>query len=164
MNRDKENRSQKTGYNTQFSFLCCSSRALWIIAAILFQVLVATTSARAGNESLPHPAICSGFGVNILFTGEPHDLDMIAATGFKFIRMDLVWSGIERVKGAYDFDTSGYDALTRGCVKRGIQIPYILDYNNKLYESDRSVSGMIGRTMVRIRMKESINSARYVTT
>jgi len=102
-------------------------------------------SARAEIESLPHPAIPNGFGVNIHFTGEPRDLDMIAAAGFKFIRMDLAWSRVERVKGVYDFDTSGYDTLTKGCTKRDIHVLYILDYSNKLYESERSVRTEAGR-------------------
>lgn len=40
---------------------------------------------------------------------------------------------------------SGYDALTNGCTERGIRILYILDYSNKLYESDRSVCTEAGR-------------------
>jgi hypothetical protein len=101
--------------------------------------------ARAGIEALPHPAIPNGFGVNIHFTGEPHDLDMIAEAGFKFIRMDLVWSRIEKVKGIYEFDKAGYDALTKGCTERGINILYILDYSNKLYEADQSIRTEAGR-------------------
>ena len=116
-----------------------------IFFTFVFLVTVPDPSARAGIESLPHPVIPNGFGVNIHFTGEPRDLDMIAAAGFKFIRMDLAWSSIERVKGVYDFDTSGYDALTKGCAKRGIHILYILDYSNKHYESDRSVRTEAGR-------------------
>ncbi|OHB72897.1 MAG: hypothetical protein A2Z25_03230 [Planctomycetes bacterium RBG_16_55_9] len=108
-------------------------------------VCFALLPVRAGAKSLPHPAIPNGFGVNIHFTGEPRDLDMIAEAGFKFIRMDLGWSRVERVKGVYDFDKSGYDALTNGCTKRGIQILYILDYSNELYESDRSVRTQAGR-------------------
>jgi len=88
---------------------------------------------------LPELAIPNGFGVNIHFTGEPKDLDLIRDGGFKFIRMDFGWSGIEREKGAYNFESTGYDALTDGCSKRGIRILYILDYSNRLYESDRSV-------------------------
>lgn len=86
-----------------------------------------------------------GLGVNIHFTGEPKDLDLIADCGFRFIRMDLVWSSIEKEKGIYKFEETGYDALTEGCWKRGIKILYILDYSNKLYESDRSVQTEEGR-------------------
>lgn len=86
-----------------------------------------------------------GLGVNIHFTGEPKDLDLIADCGFRFIRMDLVWSSVEREKGVYKFEETGYDALTEGCLKRGIRPLYILDYSNKLYEPDHSVRTEEGR-------------------
>jgi hypothetical protein len=94
---------------------------------------------------LPAPVIPSGFGVNIHFTGEPKDLDLIAEAGFKFIRMDFSWSGIEREKGVYNFQSTGYDALTEACIKRGISMLYILDYSNRLYESEQSVRTPEGR-------------------
>ena len=72
-------------------------------------------------------------GVNIHFTtGRNEDLDMIAAAGFKFIRMDFTWEKIERIKGIYDW--SDYDDLTANLEKRGISAIYILDYSNSLYE------------------------------
>jgi len=94
---------------------------------------------------LPELTIPSGFGVNIHFTGDPKDLDLIRDGGFKFIRMDLGWGGIEREKGNYNFERTGYDALTDGCSKRVIRILYILDYSNHLYESDQSVRTEEGR-------------------
>ena len=94
---------------------------------------------------LPTLTVPNGFGVNIHFRGQPRDLDLIADAGFKFIRMDLTWEAIERRKGVYEFEKSGYDALTEGCSKRGIRILYILDYSNRLYESDRSVRTEKGR-------------------
>jgi hypothetical protein len=98
-----------------------------------------------GAVPLPELTVPNGFGVNIHFKGEPPDLDLIADAGFKFIRMDLTWSAVERKKGVYEFEKSGYDALTKGCSKRGIRILYILDYSNRLYESDRSVRTEQGR-------------------
>jgi hypothetical protein len=94
---------------------------------------------------LPALTVPNGFGVNIHFRGEPRDLDLITDAGFKFIRMDLTWETVERRKGIYEFEKSGYDALTEGCSKRGICILYILDYSNRLYESDRSVRTEQGR-------------------
>ncbi len=94
---------------------------------------------------LPALTVPNGFGVNIHFRDQPRDLDLIADAGFKFIRMDLTWEAIERKKGVYDFEKSGYDNLTKGCSKRGIRILYILDYSNRLYESDRSVRTEQGR-------------------
>jgi hypothetical protein len=82
---------------------------------------------------LPPPVIPAGVGVNIHFTrGREADLDMIAAAGFKFVRMDFTWQGIERKKGEYDW--SAYDELTANLEKRGLRALYILDYSNPLYE------------------------------
>lgn len=114
---------------------------LFVSFVVLFQSAVFVPA----SESLPQLTIPNGFGVNIHFKGEPRDLNKISAAGFKFIRMDLSWSGVEKNKGVYDFVKSGYDALTYGCTKRGIRILYILDYSNKLYEQDRSVRTEDGR-------------------
>jgi hypothetical protein len=74
-----------------------------------------------------------GVGVNIHFVrGHERDLDMIAAAGCKFIRMDFRWAGIERTKGEYDW--SGYDELTANLQKRGLRAIYNFDYSNPLYE------------------------------
>lgn len=72
-------------------------------------------------------------GVNIHFvTGHEKDLDMIAAAGIRFIRMDFVWETIERNKGIYDW--TDYDELTENIKRRGLRPIYILDYSNPLYE------------------------------
>jgi hypothetical protein len=84
---------------------------------------------------LPEPVIPAGVGVNIHFVkGHERDLDMIAAAGFKFVRMDFTWAGIERKRGEYDW--SGYEELTANLEKRGIRALYILDYSNPLYEEE----------------------------
>ncbi|MHC4308603.1 MAG: cellulase family glycosylhydrolase [Planctomycetota bacterium] len=117
-----------------------------VLACVIIGI---TSSARVTGEQaaiqLPTLAVPNGFGVNIHFRSEPRDLDLIADAGFKFIRMDLTWEAIEREKGVYEFEKSGYDTLTKGCLKRGIRILYILDYSNRLYESDRSVRTEQGR-------------------
>ena len=123
----------------------CHLRLLFLLATILFLAIAAFSPVAVAAEPLPAPAIPDSFGVNIHFTGIPRDLKMIADAGFKFIRMDLAWSRVERTKGEYDFMESGYDALTLGCEKLGIRVLYILDYSNKLYESDRSVRTEAGR-------------------
>ncbi|MHC4204484.1 MAG: cellulase family glycosylhydrolase [Planctomycetota bacterium] len=119
-------------------------RLLFAFAVVFFLVISAFSQAK-GAQPLPGPTIPDGFGVNIHFTGLPRDLKMIADAGFKFIRMDLVWSRVEQTKGEYDFKESGYDSLTLGCEKLGIRVLYILDYSNKLYETDRSVRTEAGR-------------------
>ena len=75
--------------------------------------------------------VCAG--VNIHFAGgHEKDLDLIAAAGFKFIRMDFGWQSTEREKGIYNW--SAYDELTSNLEKRGMRAIYILDYSNSLYE------------------------------
>ena len=86
-------------------------------------------------HELPQQVIPEGVGVNIHFTtGHTKDLDLIAAAGFKFIRMDFGWSGIERSKG--DYDWAGYEELLGNLDKRGIRAVFILDYSNPLYEPE----------------------------
>lgn len=88
---------------------------------------------------LPAPVVPAGVGVNIHFTrGREADLDLIAAAGFKFIRMDFTWAGIERKKGEYDW--SAYDELAANLEKRGLRAIYILDYSNALYEETITVT------------------------
>lgn len=82
---------------------------------------------------LPETTVGAGMGVNIHFTrGNTQDLDKIQAAGFKFIRMDFGWAGIEHKKGEYDW--SAYDELTANLDQRGIRAYYILDYSHPLYE------------------------------
>lgn len=86
------------------------------------------------NFPLPDLTVSSGWGVNIHFTDEqPGELAQISKAGFKWVRMDLIWSGIEREKGKYDF--SAYDRLMAGLKKNHIRPLFILDYGNDLYES-----------------------------
>jgi len=82
---------------------------------------------------IPDRVLPDGVGVNIHFTrGHEQDLDMIAAAGFRLVRMDFLWGRTERRKGEYDW--SDYDILTSELDKRGIRAYYILDYSNPLYE------------------------------
>ncbi|MGH7979797.1 MAG: cellulase family glycosylhydrolase [Limisphaerales bacterium] len=93
---------------------------------------------------LPLSALASPFlegtlpatmGVNIHFIrGHDRDLDMIAAAGFRFARMDFLWGETEQTKGRYDW--SEYDDLTANLERRGIRPYYILDYSNPIYETD----------------------------
>ena len=88
---------------------------------------------------LPAPVLPEGVGVNIHFTtGHAKDLDLIAAGGFKFIRMDFHWSGIERKRGEYNW--SEYDELTANLEQRGLRAIYILDYSNPLYEDTITIT------------------------
>jgi hypothetical protein len=85
------------------------------------------------SQELPEATIPQGAGVNIHFvTGHTEDLDLIQAAGFKFIRMDFGWAGIETQKGQYRW--SEYEQLLDNLDKRGIRAVLILDYSNPLYE------------------------------
>jgi hypothetical protein len=85
------------------------------------------------TAQIPSPVIPNGVGVNIHFvTGQTEDLDMIAAAGFKFIRMDFSWETTEPKKGEYDW--KAYDELTANLDRRGIRAIYILDYIHWAYE------------------------------
>jgi len=130
--------------NSNASHLLLYIRLLFAFA-VVFSPVTAVFSQATGAQPLPGPTIPDGFGVNIHFTGIPRDLHMIADAGFKFIRMDLVWSRIEQEKGEYYFKESGYDSLTLACEKLGIRVLYILDYSNMIYETDRSVRTEAGR-------------------
>lgn len=82
---------------------------------------------------IPSATIPSGVGVNIHFvTGRTEDLDMIAAGGFKFIRMDFSWESTEPKRGEYNW--KAYDELTANLERRGIRAIYILDYVHSAYE------------------------------
>lgn len=91
-------------------------------------VLVDTPSPELPGRVIPEP-----LGVNIHFTqAEPGEADLLAAGGFRFVRMDLFWHTIEReIPGRYDF--SAYDSLVETMAARNIRIVFILDYGNDLY-------------------------------
>ncbi len=92
---------------------------------------LAALAAQAAD--LPDLVLPQGVGVNIHFTrGHERDLDLIAAAGFKFIRMDFGWGGTERKRGEYNW--AEYEELTANLEKRGLRAIYILDYSNPLYE------------------------------
>jgi hypothetical protein len=82
---------------------------------------------------LPKPGEIGSMGVNIHFTDpKPGEMEQIAAAGFKWIRMDFAWAGIERVRGQYDF--SAYERLLAHLQKFNIRAIFILDYGNDIYE------------------------------
>ena len=85
------------------------------------------------GAQIPGSVIPDGFGVNIHFVqGHERDLDLIAAAGCKFVRMDFGWQEIERSPGVYDW--SAYDDLCAQLRARGLRAIYILDYVHPAYE------------------------------
>lgn len=97
-------------------------------------LLLAGWLSLASAADLPPLTLPAGVGVNIHFNrGHTADLDRIAAAGFKFVRMDLGWEGIERTRGEYDWSAS--DELLGNLERRGLRAILILDYSNPLYEA-----------------------------
>jgi hypothetical protein len=99
----------------------------------------------AGGAEIPEPVLPAGVGVNIHFvTGQEEDLNMIAAAGFKFVRMDFHWEAIETSKGEYHW--AGYEELLLNLDERGLRAILILDYSHPLYEeSVTSPNPMTGK-------------------
>ncbi|HJZ81237.1 MAG TPA: cellulase family glycosylhydrolase [Pyrinomonadaceae bacterium] len=78
------------------------------------------------------PAMDQSFGVNIHFTDpQPGEIKMIAAAGFRWVRMDFKWDLTEPGPGRYDF--SPYDRLVKELAPFGLRAMFILDYGNPLY-------------------------------
>jgi len=96
-------------------------------------LLTSLTAGAVQAADLPELVLPQGVGVNIHFTRDhERDLDLIAAAGCKFIRMDFGWGGTERKKGEYNW--ADYDELTANLERRGLRAIYIFDYSNPLYE------------------------------
>jgi polysaccharide biosynthesis protein PslG len=107
----------------------------------------------------PPLVVPEGVGVNIHFTrGHERDLDLMAAAGIKWIRMDFGWGGSERKKGEYNW--ADYDELTANLEKRGLRAIYIFDYSNGLYEdsvvSRNPISGAEHRDTASPQKPESV--------
>jgi hypothetical protein len=84
------------------------------------------------HPSLPAAGSLDGLGVNIHFTDpKPGELEMIAASGVKWVRMDMFWASIEKRKGVYNF--SAYDPLVAALARLKLRAVFVLDYGNGLY-------------------------------
>ena len=66
-----------------------------------------------------------------------HDLDMIRMAGFRTVRMDILWSEVEKQPGVFDFRK--YDWAINGLLKRGIRPMVILGLGNSLYTKGLSI-------------------------
>ncbi len=116
-----------------------------LIGVILSGLTLAWSAMTAPpHTALPSAVVPDGFGVNIHFTdARPGELEMLAAAGFRWVRMDLIWSGTEKRAGEYDF--SAYDRLLAALEVRKIRALFILDYGNALYEAESAVTTEAGR-------------------
>ncbi len=94
----------------------------------------ADTNCKFGGPPAREPVIPSGLGVNIHFTDpQPGEVKMIAAAGFRWVRMDFKWDATERERGQYDF--AEYDRLISALDESKIRALFILDYGNPLYDN-----------------------------
>ena len=97
------------------------------------------------RAQLPDLKVPEALGVNIHFTDpQPGEMEMLAAGGFRWIRMDFDWARIETKKGDYDF--SPYDRLLAALAKYKIRAIFILDYANPLYDNNHSPETDEGRS------------------
>ncbi|MBN1851959.1 MAG: hypothetical protein JW829_04515 [Pirellulales bacterium] len=118
--------------------------ALLIIITLAMITPISRLVAADAHRSLPPPGQIAGLGVNIHFTDpRPGEVEMLAAGGFRWVRMDFTWSATERERGWYDF--SAYERLLAVLEPQKIRVLFILDYSNKLYEADQSVATEAGR-------------------
>ncbi len=73
-------------------------------------------------------------GVNIHFLNpEPGEMEMLAASGARWARMDFAWEATEKAPAQYDF--TAYDNLVTVLESHKISPYFIFDYANKLYDN-----------------------------
>src|SRR5438132_624358 len=108
---------------------------LWLVAVLLSGCAQNARSSawrelRVYANDTSAPAIPEGIGVNIHFTDpQPGEMKMLAAAGFRWVRMDFYWQRIEVAKGRYDF--APYDRLMNALDQYQLHALFILDYSNK---------------------------------
>jgi hypothetical protein len=102
------------------------------LASLILAATCVTGQAAPAHPSLPALGTLDGLGVNIHFTDpKPGELEMLAATGVKWVRMDMTWVATERKKGEYDF--SAYDRLVAALARAKLRALFVLDYGNPIY-------------------------------
>jgi len=104
--------------------------------AYAFAYALLLGAARAAAQVPAHPTVAESVGVNIHFTdARPGEMEMLAGTGMRWIRMDLIWPDVERQRGQYDF--SAYDRLMGSLRAHQIRALWILDGTNPLYDQGK---------------------------
>ncbi len=76
----------------------------------------------------PIPAFGVCIHANAIYPG---DLFRIRRAGFTWIRTDLLWNSIERIRGSYSFES--FDKLAGALQAQGLRALVILDYGNQHY-------------------------------
>jgi len=107
-------------------------------------LLLSWTCAQAAPPPQLPASLRGAPGVNIHFThARDGEMQELAAAGFKWVRMDFGWGGIERVKGTYNF--AEYDRLMSELEAVHITPTFILDYSNRFYDNGQSPQSDEGR-------------------
>ncbi len=115
-----------------------------VLAAILVSGCLLVRARALAAADLPDLVVPEGLGVNIHFTDpRPGEMEMLAAAGFRWVRMDFVWQATERKKGEYDF--SAYDRLLKSLDEHKLRALFILDYGNPLYDKGLAPASDEGR-------------------
>jgi hypothetical protein len=117
---------------------------LCLLALVVSSCALSAHPTAAWPSDNSAPAIPDALGVNIHFTDpKPGELAMLAAAGFRWVRMDFVWQSTETEKGKYDF--SAYDRLMSALDEHQLRPLFILDYSNSLYDGDHAPFTREGR-------------------
>lgn len=107
-------------------------------------ILLSWTCTEAASPPQLPPSLRGAPGVNIHFThARDGEMKELAAAGFKWVRMDFGWGGIEREKGQYNF--AEYDRLMSELEAVHITPIFILDYSNRFYDNGQSPQSDEGR-------------------
>ena len=113
------------------------------IASLLASCLLTCSLRWAVASEPPSLVVPHGLGVNIHFTDpRPGEMEMLAAAGFRWIRMDFSWEGINARKAAT------ISRLTTDCWPvwtPTIRAVLILDYSNRHYDGGLSPASDEGR-------------------
>ena len=82
-------------------------------------------------------SIPASIGMDIHFVDpRPGEMEMLAAAGVRWVRIDFAWENTEVAPGRYDF--SAYDRMVTTLGAYRISPYFILDYANKLYDNGLS--------------------------
>lgn len=116
--------------------LCCLCMGVWAACTprATIKITAPSTVHTICFKGLCHcNCVPKGCGVNIHFTqGSTAVVNSLGSLQTGVVRMDMIWSGIERVKrGTYSF--AEYDFLTSNLTSLDVVPYYILDYANNLY-------------------------------
>jgi polysaccharide biosynthesis protein PslG len=79
--------------------------------------------------------VSEAFGLNYAYPDpwpQPGEMEMLASTGVRWIRIDFLWSAIESQKGKYDF--TYYDRVFELLAQYNLRPVVILAYGNQHYQ------------------------------